>query len=159
MRHKQMEFELPELDKKRTQVVVEAVLEKYRMFKTITLEEREASTTASYSDMPRSYTGTTSDQTANIAIHNVDGAAVRREYCNKIDRAVKRLHPKERLLIEERYMKDDYVFDWMVYQQIFNPAISKDTYIKIRWKAFYRLAFILDDMHILQIESIVNGSS
>ncbi|MCA0754852.1 transcriptional regulator [Paenibacillus sp. N4] len=139
-----MGFELPELDRKRTQAAVEAALEKYRIFKTITFEEREASTTAGYNERFHGPTNTTSDQTASIAIHNVDVPAARRVYCTKIERAVARLHPKERLLIEERYMKDDYVYDWTVYQQIFNPPISAGTYTKIRWKAFYKLALALD---------------
>lgn len=140
----QLNFELPELDRRRTQQAVESALEKYRIFKTITFDEREANTTAGYSDMPRSYTGTTTDQTASIAIHNVDVPAQRRAYCERIERAVRRLHPKERLLIEERYMKEDYVYDFAVYNQKFNPPISKGTYIKIRWKAFYKLALTLD---------------
>lgn len=139
-----MGFELPELDRKRTQAAVEAALEKYRIFKTITFEEREASTTTGYNERFHGPTNTTSDQTASIAIHNVDVPEQRRAYCTRLEKAVARLHPKERLLIEERYMKDDYVFDWTVYQQTFNPPISAGTYTKIRWKAFYKLALALD---------------
>lgn len=139
-----MSFKIPELDRELTQAAVEQALEDYRLYNTITLDEREASLTASYSDMPRGYTGTTTDQTASIAIHNVDKSAARRAYCERLERAVRRLHPKERLLIEERYMKEDYVYDWVVYQQRFNPPISAGTYSKIRWKAFYKLALTLD---------------
>ncbi|ASS69042.1 transcriptional regulator [Paenibacillus sp. RUD330] len=139
-----MGFELPELDRKKTQAAVEAALEKYRIFKFITFEEREASTTAGYSDMPRSYTGTTTDQTASIAIHNVDLPAQRRAFCERVERTVKRLHPKQRLLIEEKYMNEDYVLDYQVYKFKFNPPISEMTYSRIRWRAFYQLALALD---------------
>ncbi|MDT2239109.1 hypothetical protein P7H22_00065 [Paenibacillus larvae] len=43
---------------------------------------------------------------------------------------------QEQLLIRERYLKDDYVFDYVIYNHIFNPPISDKTYAKIRWKAF-----------------------
>lgn len=138
----QMSFELPELDRKLTQAAVEAALEKYRMFKLISFEEREASVTASWSDSPKGFTGSTTDQTGTIASHNVDVPAARRSYCEKVERSVKRLHPKERLLIEERYMKEDYVFDYVIYSQILE--ISEATYYKYRWKAFYKLALLMN---------------
>lgn len=138
----QLSFLLPELDRKKTQAAVEAALEKYRLFKTITFEERESSTTASYSDMPRSYTGTTSDQTASIAIHNTDAPNMRQAYCDRLERAVKRLHHKERRIIEERYMKDDYVYDFVVYSHILPMNVK--TFDKYRRNAFYKLAMILD---------------
>nr|WP_082198256.1 ArpU family phage packaging/lysis transcriptional regulator [Bacillus sp. FJAT-26390] len=139
-----MSFKIPELDREMTQAAVEQALEEYRLYNTITLDEREASITAGYNERFHGPTNTTSDQTANIAIHNVDKAAARWAYCERLERAVRRLHPKERLLIEERYMKEDYVYDWVVYQQRFNPPISAGTYSKIRWKAFYKLALTLD---------------
>jgi hypothetical protein len=39
---------LPELDRKKTQEAVEDALEKYRIFKFISFEKREATITASY---------------------------------------------------------------------------------------------------------------
>ncbi|MDY7993327.1 ArpU family phage packaging/lysis transcriptional regulator [Paenibacillus polymyxa] len=137
---------LPEIDRKRTQAAVEAALEKYRIYKYLSVEEREASTTAAYSDMPRSSpTNVTSDQTANIAIHNVDSAAFRKEYCERVERAVKRMPRLERFLIEERYMttEHDYITDQRVYSFVFQPPISEPTYSKIRWRAFYKLALDL----------------
>ncbi|MEC0237815.1 ArpU family phage packaging/lysis transcriptional regulator [Paenibacillus kribbensis] len=140
---------LPEIDRKRTQAAVEAALEKYRIYKYLSVEEREASTTAAYSDMPRSSpTNVTSDQTANIAIHNVDSQAFRKEYCERVERAVKRMPRLERFLIEERYMttEHDYITDQRVYSFVFQPPISEPTYSKIRWRAFYKLASYLNLM-------------
>jgi ArpU family phage transcriptional regulator len=139
----QLSFELPELDRRATQEAVEELFEKYRMIKTIDFEEREAVITAAYEQRESQRTNVTSDQTANIAIHNVDVPAARKKFCERVERAVSRLHPKERLLIESRYMQD-YVFDYQVHNEIFKPRISKTTYDKIRWKAFYKLALILD---------------
>ncbi|MCY9765030.1 transcriptional regulator [Paenibacillus alvei] len=142
----QLSFELPELDRKKTQTAVEDALEKYRIFKYVSFEEREASITASYSDMPRSNTNVTSDQTADIAIYNTDMQEARKTYCDRIERAVRRLPRMERFLIEERYMSDDaeYITDYNVYCFKFQPPIGKDTYAKIRWKAFYKLALSLN---------------
>jgi ArpU family phage transcriptional regulator len=137
-------FMLPELDRKRTQAAVEAALEKYRIFKTITFDEREAGTTAGYNERFHGPTNVTSDQTAQIATHNVDVPAQRQVYCERIERIVKRLHPKERLLIEARYMKESYLFDHAVYNHIFNPPISWGTYNKLRRNAFYQIALAMD---------------
>lgn len=137
---------LPEIDRERTQAAVEAALEKYRINKFLSFDEREASTTAAWSMTPRSDTGTTSDQTSSIAIHNVDGLAARREYCERIERSVRRLPRMEKFLIEEKYMSNehDYITHEKVYSIKFQPPISFGTYRKIRWKAFYKLALDLN---------------
>lgn len=144
--------DLPELDGKKTKEAVESALEKYRIFKTTDPEEREASLTASWSDMPKGDTGTTSDQTGDIATFNVDIKKQRRDYCKKLENVVNRLHPMERLLIEERYMKEPYVFDYQVYAFIFNPPISQGKYKKLRRNAIYKIALALD----IAVEKEVN---
>lgn len=144
----QQAFELPELDRKKTQAAVEEMLSKYRVYKFLDFEEKEATVTAGYQERFHGPTNVTSDQTASVAIYNVDVPAARRAHCEKIEKAVRRLHPKERLLIEERYMKDDYqgqyIKDYQVYSFVFNPPITAKTYDKIRWKAFYKLALALN---------------
>ncbi|MEJ9151032.1 ArpU family phage packaging/lysis transcriptional regulator [Bacillus smithii] len=149
-----MSFELPELDRKATQAAVEAALEKYRLFKYLTFEEREASITSSSEPRYHGPTNQTSDQTASIAIHNVDEQERRKQYCERIERAVKRLPKMERFLIEERYMSvdSDYITDYQVYCFKFKPPISHVTYGKIRWKAFYRLALNLNIAVVKQSE-------
>jgi ArpU family phage transcriptional regulator len=141
-------FDLPELDQKATKQAVEEALEKYRIFRYIAFEEREASTTSGYTERFHGPTNTTSDSTSNIAIHNVDVPEMRKRFCERIERAVNRLHPKERLLIEHRYMKEDYadeyVKDYQIYNFVFNPPVSAGRYKKIRWQAFYKLALALD---------------
>lgn len=141
-----MNFELPELDRKQTQKEVEAVLEKYRLFKYLIFEEREAAVTSRMDDIGGGRSNVTSDQTGSIAIYNVDEEEGRRKYCERIERAVKRLPPMERFLIEARYMADDaeYITDYNVYCFKFQPPISHVTYGKIRWKAFYRLSLNLN---------------
>lgn len=135
---------LPELDSRKTKRAVEEALEKYRICKYLTFEDREATITASYSDMPRG--GGISDQTGNIATHNVDAQAARKAYCERVERAVRRLPRMERFLIEKRYMIEDapYITDYHVYNYDFQPPISQPKYASIRWRAFYSLALSLN---------------
>lgn len=141
-----MSFELPELDRKATQAKVEEYLEKYRLFKYLTFEEGEASTTTSSTPRYHGPTNQTGDQTGSIAIYNVDEQERRKQYCEWIERAVHRLPKMERFLIEERYLSVDseYLTDFNVYCHKFKPPISHVTYGKFRWRAFYRLALNLN---------------
>lgn len=141
-----MSFELPEIDRKATQSKVEEHLERYRLFKYLTFEEREASIVASSDVRYHGPTNQTSDQTGSIAIHNVDEQAKRKHFCERVELAVKRLPKMERFLIEERYMSEDaeYLTDFNVYYHKFQPPISEKTYSKIRWKSFYKLALNLN---------------
>lgn len=141
-----MSFELPELDRKATQKAVEEALEKYRIFKYVYFDEKEPNITSAIDEVGGGRSNVPGDQTANIAIHNVDEKEKRRKYCERIERAVKRLPPMERFLIETRYMADDaeYITDYHVYCFKFQPPISERTYAKIRWKAFYKLALHLN---------------
>jgi ArpU family phage transcriptional regulator len=143
---KQISFELPEIDRKSTQQAVEDELEKYRLLKYLSFEEREASITASSDIRYHGPTNQTSDQTADIATYNSDQQKFRKDYCQRVERAVSRLPKMERFLIEERYMSvdADYITDYNVYSFKFQPPISHVTYSKIRWKAFYRLALNLN---------------
>jgi|GEM_PF-521301 len=150
-----MNHMLPELDRRKTQYAIEAVFEKYRIYKTITFEMREASVTASYTERFHGPTNVTSDQTAKVAIYNVDMPAARKHYCETIESIVERLGEREQLLIRERYMKQDDVYDYKVYNHIFDPPVSKDTYVKIRTRAFYKMALVLADLGMLQLDTLV----
>ncbi|MDP4098996.1 transcriptional regulator [Paenibacillus sp. P96] len=145
---------LPELDRRKTQAAMEAVFEKYRIYKTITFMDREVSVTASYTDRPHGPTNLTSDPTARTAVYNVDAPAARAAYCDMVDTIVSRLNEREQLLIKERYLKQDDVFDYKIYNHVFDPPVSKDTYMKIRSRAFYKMALTLADLGWLQLDSL-----
>ncbi|WP_019536571.1 ArpU family phage packaging/lysis transcriptional regulator [Paenibacillus ginsengihumi] len=148
---------LPDLDRKATQKAIEAALERYRLYKYLTLEEREATITASYELREGGRSNRTSDQTAEVAIYNVDSQDHRRRYCERIEKAVARLPRMERFLIEKRYMCEDaqYITDYHVYCFEFQPPVNKDTYAKIRWRAFYKLAFKLVEYKLLDLNNLV----
>lgn len=141
-----MSFELPELDRKKTKEAVEEALRTYRVFKYLAFEEQEASITQGYTERYHGPTNETSDQTSQIALENVSEYERRRNYCKRIEKAVRRLPLAERQLIEARYMGDDseYITDYAVYSHRIKPPISETTYSKIRWRAFYKLALNLN---------------
>lgn len=141
----QLDF-LPELDRKKTQKAVETALSKYRLYKYLAFDEREASVTASYEGKEGGRSNKTSDQTGSIAVHNIDSQIERRNYIERVERAVNRLPRMEKFLILERYMSEDseYITDYTIYCHRFNPPISEGTYTKIRWKAFYKIALSLN---------------
>ncbi|MED1782000.1 hypothetical protein P4V43_09250 [Brevibacillus fortis] len=76
----------------------------------------------------------------------MDSQAERKEYVERVERAVNALPWKERVLIQERYMSADseYITDYAVYNHRLKPAISEGTYSKYRWKAFYKIALKLN---------------
>ncbi len=141
-----MSFELPELDRKETQKAVESALAKYRIFKFISFDEKEAAVTSHIDEIGGGKSNLPGDQTAGIAINNADQQEHRRRYCFRVERAVKRLPKMERFLIEERYMSEEseYLTDYNVYCFKFQPPISAMTYASIRWKAFYKIALNLN---------------
>lgn len=149
-----MDQMLPQLDRRKTQAAVEAILEKYRIYKTITFEVREASVTASYTERFHGPTNVTSDQTAQVAVYNVDAPAARQTYCRMIESIVERLGEREQTLIRERYMKEDDVFDYKVYNYVLDPPVSKDTYTKIRTRAFYKMALAFADRGLLTLSEL-----
>ncbi len=134
---------LQELDRKRTQAAVDDALEKYRFFKTITFEVRESSITASYQERLHGSTNQTSDKTANIAIYNVDEPEKRKLYCERIEQIIEHLPQREKLLMTEM-TKKDRVYNYVVYNQIFDPPISEYTFYKLKWEATRKLAYALN---------------
>lgn len=141
-----MSFELPELDRKETQKAVEEALSKYRLYKYLSFEDREASITANYEVSEGGRGNKISDQTSAVAIFNVDEQEKRKKYCDQIEKAVNELPEMERFLIKERYMtkESEYITDYNVYCYKFDPPISAPTYYKIRWRAIYKLSLILN---------------
>lgn len=135
---------LPAAVKKEIRSAIENELERYHIYKYTLFHDREVSTTSNISDIPRGFTGTTSDQTGNVAAYNVDEPARRRVFCERIEKAVEQLPRKERFLITERYMKRDMPFDYTVYSLLMDPPVAEATYSKIKNRAMAMLALMLD---------------
>jgi len=80
------------------------------------------------------------------------GDSEREEYARKVEAAVNALGGDEKNLVTQRYMIDFYRMDYQVYNFHFNPPISKDTYTKIRDRAFLKLFVVLSEQGLIQYD-------
>jgi ArpU family phage transcriptional regulator len=138
---KQVLFKLPEIDRKQTQENVENAIETYRMYLMTVPEERLPKVTASYSLIPPSNTNGFHSTTEDIAIYQADHERERVEYVEKFRKAVNRLSPKEREAIIMRYLGDEELYDYEVYNAL---GMSESYYHqKFKPRIFYKLALAL----------------
>lgn len=134
----QLSFDIiPEIDEDATLSAVIGAFKLYRVRKHCNLEETEPVITTSYEPRFHGNTNATSDPTAKAAISNAYMIEMYK-YCRRIEQEVEKLQPEEKLIIQERYMKD-YVKDYQVYNFHFNPPISPNTYRDIRRRALIKL--------------------
>lgn len=138
---KQVLFKLPEIDRKETQQNVEDAIETYRMYLLTVPEERLPKVTASYSLIPPSNTNGFHSTTEDIAIHRADEDRAREEYVERFRKAVNRLSPKEREAVIMRYLGDEELYDYEVYNSL---GMSESYYHqKFKPRIFYKLALAL----------------
>jgi ArpU family phage transcriptional regulator len=138
---KQLEFMLPEIDRDATKKAVEAALERYRLFLLTLRLDQLPRVTQQYSlDVPPSNTNKFHSSTEEMAIRNADYERERSEYIKRITLAVNRLSYWERAIIIRRYMAEDDVFDYEIYNDL---GMSERKYYRIKSRAFYKLAFAL----------------
>ena len=131
---------LPEIDREATRKNVESAMDHYRVMLLMDPEEFEPKITASFNLAPGSNTNAFSSTTESVAVQKVDLTERSRNYTNKVRKAVNRLNFQERSVIIKRYLEDDDVFDYEVYNEL---GFSESKYYKIKSDAFYKLAFIL----------------
>ncbi|MGD6872998.1 ArpU family phage packaging/lysis transcriptional regulator [Sutcliffiella horikoshii] len=136
----QLQFKLPEIDRELTKKAVESALEKYRFFLLTIPEEKLPRITPSYSLVPPSNTNEFHSSTEDAVINRVDGERERLDYIDRIRRAVNRLNIKERELIIKRYLEEDEVYDYEIYNDL---GMSERRYYRVKARIFYKLAFIL----------------
>jgi ArpU family phage transcriptional regulator len=112
------------------------------MYKLTEFDRKEATITQSYTAQESQRTNVTSDQTANVALYNVQEEERRKSVIRRVERAVEtKLNFKQRQLIKERYLTAFGTYDRDVYYGIME--ISPMTYSKIREQAFLILAATL----------------
>ncbi|MFO1445275.1 ArpU family transcriptional regulator [Bacillus sp. Bva_UNVM-123] len=131
---------LSEIDREKTKESVEAALEKYRLYLLREPEENLPKVTATYSLVFPSANNQFFSSTEKAAIDNVDFERERKEYIERIRKAVNRLNYKEREVIIRRYLEDEEMFDYEIYNDV---GLSESKYYKLRARAFYKLAIIL----------------
>src|SRR5690242_2285384 len=109
MATKQISFGIYDIDREATRLAVEDYLIQAREYQVTEYIPEQPSTTASYSDMPRSYTGVTSNQTGDLALKIVIEQENRKRHVERTEKAIRKLGAEQQLLIRERYMNDDDV--------------------------------------------------
>ncbi|MBS4171926.1 ArpU family phage packaging/lysis transcriptional regulator [Bacillus sp. FJAT-49736] len=138
---RQLTFKLPEIDRKQTQENVEAAIETYRMYLLTVPEEILPKVTTSFSLIPPTYTNAFHSSTEDVAIARVDEERVRIEYIENFRKAVNRLSKKEREALILRYLGEEELFDYEVYNQL---GMSESYYHnKFKPRIFYKLALAL----------------
>jgi ArpU family phage transcriptional regulator len=137
---KQLEFILCEIDRDATKKAVEAALEKYRVFLLTQSLDKLPKVTQQYSLVPPSNTNKFHSSTEEMAISNADYERERSEYIKRVAMAVNRLGYWERAILIRRYMMEDDVFDYEIYNDF---GMSERKYYRIKSRAFYKLAFAL----------------
>jgi ArpU family phage transcriptional regulator len=137
---KQMSFQLPEIDREETKKRVEATLEKYRFYLLTVPEERLPRVTVTYSLVPPAHTNAFHSSTESAVMDKVDFERERDEYMEWIRRGVNRLSSRERELIVKRYLSDEKIYDYELYNDM---GMSERQYYRMKARAFYKLAFIL----------------
>jgi ArpU family phage transcriptional regulator len=136
----QLSFQLPEIDREETKKRVEAALEKYRFYLLMVPEKRLPRVTTTYSLVPPAHTNAFYSSTESAVIDKVDFERERDEYMEWIRRGVNRLSPRERELIVKRYLSDEEMYDYELYNEM---GMSESKYYRLKARAFYKLAFAL----------------
>jgi ArpU family phage transcriptional regulator len=138
---KQLSFKLPEIDREKTKEAVEAALEKYRFYLLTVPEDQLPKLPASYIlEVPPTKTNKFHSSTETAVIDKVDFERERDEYMEWIRRGVNRLSPRERKLIIKRYLSDEEIYDYELYNEM---GMSESKYYRLKARAFYKLVFIL----------------
>lgn len=126
------------VDEDATREAVEKYLKQAREYQVTEYIPLTTTTTPGYSGMPHS--GAISDQTAKIAISNVDEQERRKRHVERAERAVSRLGSRHQKLIRKRYLDDDDVLDYNVAEEL---HLSERQYRRLKSVAIHRLAGIL----------------
>lgn len=140
-RMKSYDLPLEEIDRKATKDRVESELERYRQYLLTEELDKLPKVTANYSLTAPTNTNRFHSSTEDTAIDNVDYQIKRRKFMYRVVRAVNRLSYKERAIIILRYMNNEQMFDYEVYNQL---HMAERTYHRYKSKALYNLALALN---------------
>lgn len=136
----QISFKLPAINRTETKVAVESALEKYKMYLLMDPEENEPKITSTLKLVPTAPNNQFHSSTEDAAVNKIDQEERRKKYITWIRKAVNRLAYQERAVIINRYLIEDEVYDYEVYNEL---GFSETKYYRIKARAFYKLAFIL----------------
>lgn len=144
---KQLSF-LPKIDRAATQEKLEGILESIRIYKQFGMMRKEMKVTPSYEMREHGPTYAVGKPLEDVAISNIQQSK-REEWLEKmafrVEQALSRfgnstVGKNQRDIIVKRYLEDEDVCDYMVYNEI---GMSERTYRRVKARAFYKLAFAL----------------
>ncbi|MCC2377774.1 ArpU family transcriptional regulator [Bacillus wiedmannii] len=143
---KQLSF-LPKIDRVATQKKLEDVLESVRLYRQFGMMREEMKVTPSYEIRYHGPTNDVGKPLEDVAMANIQQSK-RDEWIKqtsfRIDQFLSRLGNgragKDQRNIIKRYLEDEDVCDYMVYNEI---GMSERTYRRVKARVFYKLAFAL----------------
>ncbi|UKS64700.1 ArpU family phage packaging/lysis transcriptional regulator [Rossellomorea marisflavi] len=133
-------FMLPEIDREKTKAAVETALENYRFFLLAIPESNLPKLTASYSLVPPAFSNQFHSSTEQTVINRVDQEIAQKKHIEWVLMGVNRLNKVEREIIYKRYLNDDEMYDYELYNEL---GMSERRYYRIKARIFYKLAFAL----------------
>ncbi|MGG1326865.1 ArpU family phage packaging/lysis transcriptional regulator [Bacillus tropicus] len=157
---KQLSF-LPKIDRAATQGKVEGILESVRIYKQFGMMRKEMKVTPSYERREHGPTHEVGKPLEDVAISNIQQNK-REEWLEKmafrVEQALSRFGnstagKNQRDIIVKRYLEDEDVCDYMVYNEI---GMNERTYRRVKARAFYKLAFALR-LEVYEIENQYRG--
>nr|WP_088327718.1 ArpU family phage packaging/lysis transcriptional regulator [Bacillus cereus] len=147
---------LPKIDRKATQVRLEEVLENVRLHRRFGMIRNEMKVTASCEVRYHGPTNMVGKPVEDVALANVamSEREVRLQRLSfQIDKALSSFSKNQRDIIVKRYLEDEEVFDYMVYNEI---GMSERTYRRNKANAVYKLAFALR-LEVYETEEYYGG--
>ncbi|HDR7364183.1 TPA: ArpU family transcriptional regulator [Bacillus toyonensis] len=144
---KQLSF-LPKIDRTATQKKLEGVLENVRLYRQFGMMREEMKVTPSYEIRYHGPTNDVGKPLEDVAMANIQQSE-REEWIKTtsfhIDQFLNRLGngragKDQKNIIVKRYLEDEDVCDYMVYNEI---GMSERTYRRVKARVFYKLAFAL----------------
>ncbi|MCM3492861.1 ArpU family transcriptional regulator [Paenibacillus lactis] len=131
---------LMEINREETRRRVEQELERARIYKMVGFVRRETQQTPSYEPRYHGATNTTSNQIENVAIFNVDTEARLKQAYDRVNAALRGLSRMEKDIINMRYLDEEDVQDFNVYNEL---ALSERSYYRRKSRALYKMAFAM----------------
>jgi ArpU family phage transcriptional regulator len=131
---------VPKINEKATKKAVEEALDEYRDYLITLPSNLMPKVTASYSIIPPSFTNEFHSSTENAALERIQFLEERNAYFKWINEAVDTLKEDERLIIYNRYMKQDVGYDPDIWAEL---GIGRTKYYIVKGQALLRLGFAL----------------
>ncbi|CAI8804257.1 ArpU family transcriptional regulator [Bacillus pseudomycoides] len=147
---------LPKIDRKATQARVEEILENIRIHRQFGMIRNEMKVTVSCEVRYHGPTNVVGNPAEDVALANVvmsEREVKLQRLSFQIDKALSRFSKNQRDIIVKRYLEDEEVFDYMVYNEI---GMSERTYRRNKSNAFYKLAFALR-LEVYEVEQQHGG--